>query len=181
MKPELLEPLLLDRALGELSPEVAALLDAHLAQNPAAARRAAEFADTLSLARAATATPPAAPHRPLDLTRVRQAHRAAHSIATRRFEILRLAACLALGLGLGWLARTSTANSEFTSAPLASTPKISPPAPSPAASSSTSFWSVARLVAEERARSASAAGHSDSRYELHWNSPTKQPRLEEKL
>lgn len=180
MKPELLESLLLDRTLGELSPEVAALLNAHLAQNPAAARRATEFADTLSLARTITAAPIAAPRRPLDLARLREAHRAQHSV-TRRFELLRLAACLALGLGLGWLAHTPPSRAELAVASPAATPGLSSPAPAPAAAPSARFWSVARLVAEERARSASAAGHDDPRYELHWNSPTKVPRLEEKL
>src|SRR5512140_2765872 len=54
MKPELLQSLLLDRALGELSPEATALLDEYLACHPDAARCASELDDTLAAARAAT-------------------------------------------------------------------------------------------------------------------------------
>jgi anti-sigma factor RsiW len=178
MKPEMLETLLLDRALGELPPEVAALLDAHLAQTPDAAIRAAEFADTLQLARTAVAAPRETP-RALDLERLRRAHRAQHS-ATRRSEILRLAACLALGLGLGWLARTPSPHTVIAAATPRPVPVVSVPTPPPAAAPTTRFWSVARLIAEERAQSATE-NRSDNRFELHWNSPTKQPRLEEKL
>ena len=178
MKPELLETLLLDRALGELAPEVAALLDAHLAQHPDAAHRATELAATLSLAHTATATPAAAPHRPLDVTRLRHTYRAQHS-ATRPFELLRLAACLALGLGLGWLARTPPPYVEIAAA-LPHHAPLAAPAPTPAAESPTGFWSVARLVAEEQAQPGSN-DRSESRYELRWTSPTKLPHLKDKL
>lgn len=139
MKPELLETLLLDRALGELPPAVAALLDAHLAQSPAAARRAAELDATLQLARSAVAVPRETP-RPLDLARLRHAHRAARA-TTRRAELLRLAACLALGLAGGWLARP--ARSLAARAPAVVV--LAPPRPTDPA---THFWSVARFAPE---------------------------------
>ena len=44
MKTETLETLLIDRALGALSPEVAELLESHLIQNPDAVRHAADDA-----------------------------------------------------------------------------------------------------------------------------------------
>lgn len=176
MKPALLETLLLDRALGELSPEVTALLDAHLAQNPDAARRAAELAATFSLARAANAAPLAAPRRPLDLARLRHAQRAEQS-TTRRFEFLRLAACLALGLGLGWLARNPPPRVEIAAAIPRAAPALASPA---AANPSNRFWSISRILAEEQAR-VPATNRLNDQYELHWNSPTKLPRLEEKL
>ena len=53
MKHEALENLLIDRALGQLSPEVEALLSEHLATNPAAAQSAAELAEIVALATAA--------------------------------------------------------------------------------------------------------------------------------
>jgi len=171
MKTELLETLLLDRALGELSPEVSALLDAHLARDPAAARRATELTDTFQLARAASAAPPASPRRPLDVERLRRTQRAQRS-ATRRMEIFRLAACLALGLGLGWLARAPRPPAAIAAVP---PPAVSTNAPPPAR-----FWSLARLAAEQAAPTA-AAGHRESRYELRWNSTAKMPRVEEKL
>lgn len=140
MKPELLESLLLDRALGELSPAVAALLDAHLANDPAAARRAAEFDSTLQLARAAVAVPSEPPRRPLDLERLRHAQTATRS-AVRRMEILRLAACLALGLAGGWLFRA--ARTVQPSAPVAVA--FAPARPSDPA---THFWSISRFTPE---------------------------------
>lgn len=141
MKPEMLDPLLLDRALGELSPEVAALLDEHLAQNPAAARRASEFSSSIPLARAAVATPPATP-RPLDVARLQSASAARGNI--RPMELLRLAACLALGLTLGWLARpTPPAPAPIAVAAL--TPVTARPTDPP-----TQFWSVARFAPEAR-------------------------------
>ena len=182
MKPELLETLLLDRALGELSPEVTALLDAHLAQHPDAARRAAELADTLQLARAVSDTPAEAPHRPLDVERLRRTYRAQQS-ATRRYEALRLAACLALGLGLGWLARAPQPHVEIAAALPHHAPVATPassPVSAPTAASPAGFWSVARLVAEERSQPASD-DHRENRDELRWTSPTKQPQLKDNL
>ena len=103
MKPENLEILLLDRALGELPPAVMELLDEHLTRNPGAARQADTLAATLRLARQAVAMPPETPPRPLAIDTLRQAQQ------TRRWrgltwEALRLAACAVLGLTLGWYA-----------------------------------------------------------------------------
>ena len=140
MKPELLETLLLDRALGELRPEVAALLEAHLAQAPAAARRAAEFDAAVRLARAAVATPPEAPPRTLDVARLRRVHHAGQA-ALRRTEFLRLAACLALGLGLGWFIRSVLLTSEISPPPaavVAAGPRTT--------ERTTQFWSLARFA-----------------------------------
>jgi anti-sigma factor RsiW len=140
MKPELLEPLLLDRALGELSPPVAALLDAHLARDPAAARRAAEFDATLQLARSAVAVPPEQPQ-PLDLERLRRAQPAPRR-PSQRTEILRLAACLALGLAGGWLFRNAN------STPIATAPVVVALAPTRPTDPATRFWSITRFAPE---------------------------------
>jgi len=53
MKTETLEALLIDRALGHLTPEMDELLGEHLAANPATARLAAELQETVTLAAAA--------------------------------------------------------------------------------------------------------------------------------
>ncbi len=50
MKTEALENLLIDRALGQLAPEVEALLSEHLATHPAAAQSAAELGEIVALA-----------------------------------------------------------------------------------------------------------------------------------
>lgn len=145
MKPELLEPLLLDRALGELSPEVAALLDEHLARDPEAARLADEFDHTLVAARAATRLDTEPPPPPaLDHARLQRMAQAARAAARRR-QWFQLAACLALGAVAGWLAHPA--------------PVLVPPAgtaseqsyagsPRDPVNSSAGLWSRSRIVAE---------------------------------
>jgi anti-sigma factor RsiW len=161
MNDEILETLLLDHALGELSPEVVALLGAHLALDPAANRRAAELAETLRLTRAAVATPLAPPSRKLDLERVRQAQRHAWSSA-RRTEVLRLAACLLLGLGVGWSVRTLSTTADFVAPPIAVAPmRSAKPEPS------VHFWSVARF--------APAVMNQENSRRLRWNSTAPVP------
>jgi len=141
MTSEQLDALLLDRALGALAPEATALLELHLGQNPAAARRAAEFAETLQLARAAIVAPPETPA-PLDLARLHREIRTGQGIA-RRWEFLRLAACLALGLALGWFARIS----HQAPIPAPTLLAVAPLPPSPH-DPATHFWSVARFAPE---------------------------------
>lgn len=140
MKLELLEPLLHDRALGELSPAVAALLDAHLASDPVAARRAAELADTIRLARTTVATPLKAPRRPLD-TALLMDHHPVSRATVRRTEVLALAACLTLGLGLGWWLRTAR-NPAPTPSPVVVTRAALPQPAEP----TTRFWSVSHFA-----------------------------------
>ncbi|MEO7317785.1 MAG: hypothetical protein ABIZ56_02225 [Chthoniobacteraceae bacterium] len=96
MNPEALENLLIDRALGHLSPEVEALLAEHLATNPAAARSEADLARTVALAAAAMRREALKLELPPRLTmqqRWRQANR-----------IVAMAASFALGAGVVFLA-----------------------------------------------------------------------------
>jgi anti-sigma factor RsiW len=141
MKIEILEPLLLDHALGELSPEVTALLEAYLAQNPEAAARARALNETLALARQAVAPAPETP-RALDRARLRREQRFARSLAFRT-ELLRLAACLALGLGLGWFL---AARRVPPAAPVAVA--VAPLAPAVTVAPPVRFWSVTRFAPE---------------------------------
>lgn len=140
MKTEHLSALLADRALGELPPEVAALLEAWLAQNPAAAEQAAGLDTTVRLARAAVAPPREQPA-PLDLARFRR-ESAVPRFRLGRAEMLRLAAVLALGVGLGWAFRPQPA--AVPPRPAAAT--VARPAPSPSSPGATHFWSVTRFV-----------------------------------
>jgi anti-sigma factor RsiW len=143
MTSDQLESLLLDRALGELPPAVVALLEEHLARDAAAARRAAELAETMHLARVASPSPslPATP-RPLDVQRLRQLQ-ALDSASRQRSEFYRLAASLAIGLGLGWFVRPPSPPPPLTVSPLASY------APAPEEPRST-FWSITRLAGNHR-------------------------------
>ena len=96
MNHEALENLLIDRALGQLSPEVGALLAEHLATTPDAARAAAELGEVVALATAAwhRAKPRLAlPPRIVALPRWPRTRRA-----------LALAASFAVGAGIAFLA-----------------------------------------------------------------------------
>ena len=120
MKTEALENLLIDRALGQLPPEVEALLAAHLATNPGAARAAAELSEVVALAAAAMQrTKPRLELPPRVMAPPRWPH------ANR---VLALAASFAVGAGVAFLAmRETPARSEPSPAPvLAQTPRHSP-------------------------------------------------------
>ena len=173
MKPEFLESLLIDRALGELSPEVDALLAAHLATAPAAAREAGRLAATLRQARRAVATPLAAPRRPLGIGRL---HAELKKQQWRAWagEGLRLAACLALGLALGWMGHVG----RRTAPALAAT--NAPPATAPVARDAGDFWSLDRIAAAGSRRPPPSGGAAD-RYHLRWSSPVKMPAVEDNL
>lgn len=175
MKNELLEHLLLDRALGELSTEVSALLDSHLSAHPDAALRSAELTAALRLAHTATTAPAAPAPRPLDVGRLRRAQHAQQS-SLRRAQFFRLAACLALGLGLGWLARTPQPQAEITAAPPRRALAVATPRP---AASTPGFWSLARLAAHQTVPTLSTAHREVSPQRL-WRSPAPLPNPEKK-
>ena len=165
MKPENLETLLLERALGQLAPEVADLLATHLASDPAAAQRAAAFAATVALARAAVAAPPA------DAAAWRRVRRAGRWRAAR-VEAMKLAAGVAVGFGLAlaWHVRgPAPAPERATNAR----------APAIEAQSTPAFWSTARLVAGARPDTERGAEESN-RYQPHWLSPVKRPHAEDR-
>jgi anti-sigma factor RsiW len=145
MRPELLEPLLLDRALGELPPEVAALLDEHLARDPNSARQAAELDKTLMFARAVTRLDAEAPVPALDAARLHDAARSEQA-ATRRSQWFRLAACLALGAIAGWLARPVPAPT-IVAAPAAAA--LAATTPRPLGATPAGLWSRSRIVSEQ--------------------------------
>jgi anti-sigma factor RsiW len=176
MKTETLEALLLDHSLGELSPEVAELLETHLAHDPEAARQAAGLASTVERARQAMAVTQEAPHRPLAAVRLQQEWRA-HRQWTFMWELARLAACVVLGLTLGWYGHTARkATVAATPAPTLVAAVELPSAPE----SANDFWSLANLEAAQRERQP-VEGRTTSRYRLHWDSPVKMPRVEENL
>jgi len=175
MNPETLESLLLDRALGELSPPVAALLEEHLARDPAAARRAAALAETLHLARRSIAdtTPTPALRSRTDLNWFRraawQARRQGNLIG-----LAKLAACLVLGIILGRAISPEPTSPETTR--LATI--VAAPAATANPGSHPKFWSLAR--AGEQRGAISRAGLNDRGSQVLWESPFKSPRVEDK-
>jgi anti-sigma factor RsiW len=203
MKPENLETLMLDRALGELPPAVMELLDEYLTRNPDAGRHADTLTATLQLARQAVALPPETPQRPLEMDTLRRAQRTWRWRGLTQ-EALRLAACAVLGLALGWYAHASRptpaapgaqsfvlaqSSSDMGGTPMPRGTGVSPVGSSDGASiqkalaapAAPRFWSLAKLQAEQRSRPA-AASHQESRYQLQWDSPMKMPRVvEDKL
>ena len=142
MNHESLENLLIDRALGHLSPEVEALLAEHLATSPIAAQAAAELGEVVALASAAlrrTKPKLELPPRIVALPRWPRANR-----------VLAMAASFVVGAGVAFLAmRGMNARNELPVAHEA------PPAPAVAQSPQRSpeveralrklpFWSKER-------------------------------------
>ena len=181
MKTETLEMLLLDQAMGELRPEVAELLEAHLTRTPKAARQAAGLAATIQLARQATALTPEAPRRPLAVARLRKVQTAMRW-RTAAWELTRMAACAVLGLILGWQGHINRGQPVAAMARPAGNPDL----PAMVAegeqvpASRTDFWSLANLGEAQRERQ-SGSSRPGSRYRLHWDSPVKMPQVEENL
>ncbi len=174
MKTETLESLLLDRALGELSPEIGELLDAYLAQAPVDAARASRWSLVARLARAAEAIDdPAQP-----LPRWHAPRHRPRWMAPR--ELLRLAACLALGGFAGWSMgaggwQAGLRTRSKTSTPVANIAKATGPRET-VRREAAEFWSIAAFAR------AGASGPAVDRasYRLQWDSPAKLPHLEEK-
>lgn len=171
MNDETLDALLIDRALGELAPEVDALLAAYLAHEPDHAARAQRLAGTIELARVAAAADATAPRRPTKLPKWR-APRAAVG-AFRRVELIRLAACLALGVAAGWMADAQwSARKQPAARPIAA---AAPGLKGAHDREGTEFWSVNALTRGQALRPAI----DRAPYRLRWESPGKQPSLEE--
>jgi anti-sigma factor RsiW len=99
MNNDVLERVLLDRAVGEMPDDTQQLLEAYLAVDMDAQRLAAETDGALDYARRALATPRER-LRPLDLSKIESAARRSRARKRGAFA-LQLAACVAVGLVLG--------------------------------------------------------------------------------
>jgi hypothetical protein len=173
MKPENLEILLIDRALGELAPEVDELLGSYLARDPEAACQSGLLDATVRQARRAAVPPPARVLPTLDTGRLRPALRAQRR-RERAGTWVRLAACVVLGLVLGWVGHGERGSTSVAGAP---TPAVVP-VREPPETSAGQFWSLARLEAGRERRQPAAADSGD-RYRLRWESPVKMPSVED--
>lgn len=181
MKPETLEALLIDRSLGELEPATAELLDAYLARNPDAAARAAAWQDTTHLARTAVGVKTSAASAVTRLPAMppwrRESTRLSRVVSA---QWLKLAACLALGGAVGWLARPVPNVPQVVATPPPTVVVVQQPEVAPMAESQPSLaWST-RMLARAEAASAASVDRSPARYRLHWESPARKPILEEK-
>jgi anti-sigma factor RsiW len=166
MKTENLETLLIDRALGELPAETAELLDEYLAHNPTAAQKSAQLEDTLRNAAESMRVdcPKITRAFPRDLI-----ERANRGLRWRQqtFQLLKLAACLALGLTLGWFGKTQP--DAMTEARVTtSEPTLQETKSEHRATPSAGFWSVARFEART---SVTKSENKSSRYRLQLLSP----------
>lgn len=173
MKRETINALLVDRALGELTPEVIELLNQYLADHPELAARAVSMIETASLARAALPRAQSTSVLPLP----EPPWRASNWLrsVTLRGEWLALAACLVLGAAIGWISHGLRPPTLAPAGAIASLPRAVGNASGPDLDQNATFWSAASL-AEYR------EGHNavPSRYRLRWESPTRMPHLEVK-
>ena len=132
MKTEALENLLIDRALGQLSPEVEALLSEHLATNPAAEQSAAELGEIVALA--TTAMRRERPKLELPPRTIIPQPRGPEMKRLLAKRLLAMAASFAVGAGAALFAmremsasRTMPVVQEMPAAPdIAQTPRHSP-------------------------------------------------------
>ena len=92
MKPDILERLLMDRALGRLDPDTEVLLADYLASDPTAATQAREVQETVRLATEVVRRPAPVAEIPNQIHRLVWRHRAE--------QVLALAASFAVGVGL---------------------------------------------------------------------------------
>ena len=170
MKPESLEALLIDRSLGELTPEAAELLEERLARDPVAAQRARELETTLLWARKATAITLEAPARPLAPGR---AAPPAFGLAWFRAgwaDGLRLAACVVLGLAAGWWAHAERSAPTVASFPVPTQQREV--RPGVGKEQGPTFWSMAYLREQQRDRPRAGRDRQDV-YQIPWESIVK--------
>ncbi|MFO0973955.1 MAG: hypothetical protein U1A27_11030 [Phycisphaerae bacterium] len=160
MSDERFQALLRDRALGVLEADVAALVDAWVAEHPAAAERLAEYSTALGLARRALAGRDEPRTRLPDFPGERIARRAQWQRRWSHVRVLAAAACVGLAflLGRGSRAGAPVVESHIVQAE-----------PSRAA---TGIWSRStwRGSAPERMETSPPA--------VHWVSPLRIARKE---
>ncbi len=149
MNNEVLERLLIDRAAGELSPDVEELLEAHLLQHPAAREEAAQIGETLRLARRALAGQPA-----VTLPAQQPSWRVPN-------WAWRMAACFACGLLLGIFSIRGRNES----------PKPSQKMAAITTADESSIWSARRL----RGGLSSVTSKAENR--IIWKSPVRKPEM----
>ena len=167
--PEILERLLIDRALGELSPDAEALLEDYLAREPEASEEAEEIARAVDAARCALT-----PSEEVD------SHSLPPLLLGKRGGILwrvgaraaALAACLLIGVGVGlWFSQSKQVIETQVEIAWVGAEEESD---GTEGANRSEIWSARRFY-EAASRPART-----KRARLIWDSPTKMPRLEER-
>lgn len=163
-----LEKVLIDRALGVLSPEVEELLRAYLARDPEAATLARRLNETVDLAKRALQTEPDAPLPPFPTARMRRAQ-GNRRRRQRLVAAVGLAVSMLVGLGIGalWFRHGPTPGVGTTPVvQVEAVPGADPlPAP-PREVQESGFWSLEVLA--NRALAASR-GAPSRRAPAAWN------------
>jgi anti-sigma factor RsiW len=137
MKPDILERLLMDRALKRLDPDTEVLLADYLANDPAAATQARELQETVQLATEIMRSPAPTVETPTQIHRLVWRHRAE--------QVLALAASFVIGVGLTALVIHSSPHQENVA--VAHSPTIAKIQPALVKSKieSLPFWSNQRM------------------------------------
>ena len=172
--PEILERLLIDRALGELSPDAEALLDDYLAREPEASEEAEEIARTADLARRALAPSDEVDSHALPPLLLGKRRGVLWRVGARAAA---LAACLLIGVGVGlWFSQSKQVIETQVEIAWVGTAQESAreDADGTEEVNRSEIWSARRFY-EAASRPART-----KRARLIWDSPTKMPRLEEK-
>lgn len=169
MDANVIERLLIDRSLGELSPDVEALLQAHLDSHPGDARLAKEIGDTIARARealrgAGTEATIALPPAPFAGADFAEGRRASWRAWARR---LSAAALIALAFWLGGRGTPAVPQPGPNGEGNAFHEQRAPRAPA------SGFWSATRL------RESVAGRRSAHPVRIKWPGPMTRPRIGE--
>lgn len=173
LNPETLERILFDKSLGELPPDVEALLKAYLQDQPQAVHLAEETERTVNMARSALYSGPQTTPTDLPPPSFLRAGALADRPKRKPHRWLRLipaaAAMIVLAFWLG---------TQYSAAPVAQQPthQIADARPKPRITTTTSggFWSVARL--HRSISQSNAKNHAT----IRWPGPLRRPRIGEK-
>jgi anti-sigma factor RsiW len=169
MNPEILERLVIDRALGELPPDAATLLDAYLEGNAEMADTAREIEATMQLAKQALKET-----RPVKLPIMQPVPKLVVLPGGREswqqpvYRAYGMAACFAGGLMIGWLTLRSPN-------PVPPVKVESVMVASHGTAGEEGFWSLRRL------RQTTTRTPLESGPELVWKSPVKVPEIKTSL
>ncbi|HOB76342.1 MAG TPA: hypothetical protein PKG54_17665 [Phycisphaerae bacterium] len=168
-----LERLLMDRALGQLSPDTEALLAAWLAEHPAARTLGEEIELTVAAARNTLTAGPAIPVPSFPAAEI--VRRAGRSWSMWRMagKAASLAACVLLGIGLHalWNSEASPHAPHIEPLQLVENSAPAPLPPVAAPSPESGFWSANRLREQVRQR------RPERGTRVIWDSPLSMPRL----